>query len=108
VARSSCFCAAPARAPNGHSAARPQAAAAERIVKRAVAAAKHADGDIDLAKAFADVQRMKPINKAALERARPAPIATQRLEDERDALEMSKYGAEPAPHTWEIGQEIEA
>jgi len=30
-----------------------------------------------------------------------------RMEDERDALEMSKYGAEPAPHAWEIGQEIE-
>jgi DNA-nicking Smr family endonuclease len=77
-------------------------------VKRAIAANKHADGDIDLAKAFADVERLRPLNKAAVERARPAPIPTQRIEDERDALEMSKYGAEPAPHTWEIGQELEA
>jgi DNA-nicking Smr family endonuclease len=77
-------------------------------LKRAIAAGKHADGDIDLAKAFADVQRMGPRNKAVVERARPAPIPTQRLEDERDALEMSKYGAEPAPHTWDIGQELEA
>jgi DNA-nicking Smr family endonuclease len=30
-----------------------------------------------------------------------------RIENERDALEMSKYGAEPAPHSWDIGQEIE-
>ena len=79
-----------------------------RTVKRSIAAAKHADGDIDLAKAFADVQRLRPHNKAAVERARPAPVATQRLEDERDALEMSKYGAEPAPHSWDIGQELEA
>ena len=77
-------------------------------VKRAIAANKHADGDIDLAKAFADVERLRPSNKAQVERPRPAPVATQRLEDERDALEMSKYGAEPAPHTWDIGQELEA
>jgi DNA-nicking Smr family endonuclease len=89
-----------ARAHNGGTAA--------QNAKRAIAAGKHADGDIDLTKAFADVQRMRPSNKAAVPRARPAPIPTQRLEDERDALEMSKYGAEPAPHTWDIGQELEA
>jgi len=76
--------------------------------KRAIAAAKHAEGDIDLHAAFADVQRLTPRNKAAVARPRPAPVPTQRLEDERDALEMSKYGAEPCPHTWDIGQEIEA
>ena len=26
----------------------------------------------------------------------------------RDALQASKYGAEPAPHSWEIGQELES
>jgi DNA-nicking Smr family endonuclease len=77
-------------------------------VKRAIAAAKHAEGDIDLTKAFADVKRLPPANKARIQRERPAPIPTKRLEDERDALEMSKYGAEPAPHSWEIGQELEA
>jgi DNA-nicking Smr family endonuclease len=76
-------------------------------LKRAIAAGKHASGDIDLATAFADVQRLPQPNKAALARPRPAPIPAQRMEDERDALEMSKYGAEPAPHTWEIGQELE-
>jgi DNA-nicking Smr family endonuclease len=99
-------------APDARAALAPRAASPEAPrpapVKRAIAAAKHADGDIDLSKAFADVQRLTAPNKAAVERARPAPIAAQRLEDERAALEMSKYGAEPAPHTWEIGQELEA
>jgi len=39
---------------------------------------------------------------------RPAPIAKQRLADEADALTASKYGAEPALTSWEIGQEQEA
>ena len=30
-----------------------------------------------------------------------------RIADERDALEASKYGDEPAPQTWDIGQEPE-
>jgi DNA-nicking Smr family endonuclease len=34
-------------------------------------------------------------------------VARQRIADERDALEMSKYGREPAPNSWEIGQELE-
>ena len=77
-------------------------------VRRHIARSKHAEGDIDLTKAFEDVQRLAPPNKARIERERPPPVPTQRLEDERDALEMSKYGAEPAPHTWDIGQEHEA
>ena len=31
----------------------------------------------------------------------------QTLQDERNALQAAKYGHEPAPHTWDIGQEIE-
>jgi DNA-nicking Smr family endonuclease len=77
-------------------------------LKREIAASKHAEGDIDLHKAFADVERLRRPNKAAIARPRPMPVPAQRLEDERDALEMSKYGAEPAPHSWDIGQEIEA
>ncbi len=76
--------------------------------RRGIAAAKHADGDVDLSRAFADVQRMPPPNKAAPHRPRPAPIARQRLADEADALQASKYGAEPAPHSWEVGQELES
>ena len=75
--------------------------------RRALAAGKHADGDVDLARAFADVQRMAPPNRTNGTKPRPAPIARQRIADERDALTMSKYGSEPAPQTWDIGQEIE-
>ena len=39
---------------------------------------------------------------------RPAPIARQRIADDADALTASKYGAEPAPTAWDIGQEQEA
>lgn len=77
-------------------------------VRRHIARSKHAEGDIDMRKAFEDVQPLPPPNKARIARDRPAPVPTQRLEDERDALEMSKYGVEPAPHTWDIGQEHEA
>jgi DNA-nicking Smr family endonuclease len=76
--------------------------------KRALAATKHADGDVDFGHAFADVKRLPPTNKAGSTRPRTAPVARQRLADESNALEMSKYGREPAPHTWEVGQEIEA
>jgi hypothetical protein len=34
-------------------------------------------------------------------------VPRQRIADERNALEMSKYGSEPAPQTWDIGQELE-
>ena len=75
--------------------------------RRAIAATKHADGDVDLSHAFADVTRLPPPNRANGVRARPAPVPRQRIADERDALQMSKYGREPAPHSWEIGQELE-
>lgn len=75
--------------------------------KRALAASKHADGDVDLAQAFADVQRLAPRNRAQVARAVPAPLPRQRIADEEDALLASKYGAEPAPHAWDIGQEHE-
>ena len=76
--------------------------------RRTIAATKHAQGDVDLAQAFADVRRLPPSTRARIERARPAPLATQRLADERDVLLQSKYGDEPAPQRWEIGQELEA
>jgi DNA-nicking Smr family endonuclease len=85
----------------------PEREIAASSVKRHIAASKHADADIDLAQAFADVQRLAKTNRATLERARPQPIARQHLLDEADALEASKYGAEPAPHAWDIGQEVE-
>jgi DNA-nicking Smr family endonuclease len=77
-------------------------------IKRAVAAAKHADGDIDLAAAFADVEPLPTSRKVAHVPLRPAPVPWQRIADAEDALAASKYGAEPAPGHWEIGQEHEA
>ena len=76
--------------------------------RKAIAGTKHADGDIDLAQAFSDVRRLPPSTRARIERPRPAPLPTQRLADEREVLLESKYGNEPAPHSWEIGQELEA
>jgi DNA-nicking Smr family endonuclease len=76
-------------------------------VRRRIAASKHAEADIDLTHAFADVTRLPPRNRVASTRPRPTPHARSRLEDEREALELSKYGVEPAPHSWDIGQELE-
>lgn len=75
--------------------------------KRMLGAAKHADGDIDLARAFADVQKLSPHNRARIERPRPAPIPQHTLADERDVLIASKYGDNPAPQAWDTGQEFE-
>lgn len=75
--------------------------------KRHLGATKHAAGDIDIAEAFADVTRMPARNRAPSTRARPAPHARSRLQDEREVLELAKYGTEPAPHSWDIGQELE-
>jgi DNA-nicking Smr family endonuclease len=76
--------------------------------KRAIAASRHADGDIDLAQAFADVQPLPQGSRVRHAPPRPAPIPKQRIADDEDALLASKYGAEPAPDTWEVGQEHEA
>jgi hypothetical protein len=75
--------------------------------RRAVAASKHADGDVDLKSAFADVAPIKRANRASVAPPAPLPVARHRIADEEDALEASKYGAEPAPQSWEIGQEHE-
>ena len=78
-----------------------------RPSKRVLGATKHADGDIDFARAFSDVVRLPPTNRAGASSARPRPIPHQTIADERSALRASKYGDEPAPHAWDIGQEIE-
>jgi DNA-nicking Smr family endonuclease len=75
--------------------------------RRSVAASKHADGDVDLKSAFADVAPIKRANRASVALPAPLPVARHRIADEEDALEASKYGAEPAPQTWDIGQEPE-
>jgi DNA-nicking Smr family endonuclease len=75
--------------------------------KRVLASAKHADGDIDLARAFADVRKLPPTNRAKLDLPRPDPIARNTLADERDVLTAAKYGDHPAPQSWDVGQEFE-
>jgi DNA-nicking Smr family endonuclease len=75
--------------------------------KRAIGATKHAEGDIDLAQAFADVQRLPPRNRANLAPAAPPPLPRQRIADEEDALLASKYGVEMSTHSWDVGQEHE-
>lgn len=78
-----------------------------KSTRRSIGAQKHADGDVDLTQVFADVKRLPPANRAKLHAPPPAPIPRQRIADEEDALLASKYGAEPAPQSWDIGQELE-
>jgi DNA-nicking Smr family endonuclease len=77
------------------------------LAKRAVESHPGSD-DVDLKKVFADVQPLGRHNRAA--RAAPATGATprQRLADEADALTASRFGVEPSPAHWDVGQEIEA
>lgn len=89
-------------------AAKPAAAHSPTVApRRAIAATKHAEGDVDLKAAFADVSPIKPVNRARIAAPDPAPVPRHRLADERDALEASKYGDDPAPQSWDIGQEHE-
>jgi DNA-nicking Smr family endonuclease len=76
-------------------------------LRRHIASTKHATADIDLAQAFADVTRMPARNRAVATQPRPAAIPRHRIADEQEALQLSKYGAEPSPHSWDIGQELE-
>jgi DNA-nicking Smr family endonuclease len=84
------------------------AGTARLTTPRHVAAAKQSTADIDIAQAFADVTRIPPRNRAVAIRSQPTAVPRLRLADEREALELSKYGAEPSPHSWDIGQELEA
>ncbi len=76
--------------------------------KPASARVVRADADIDLGQAFADVAPLPSRNRARIDRARPAPTPAKRLADEADALAASKFGIEPSPSSWEVGQEQEA
>jgi DNA-nicking Smr family endonuclease len=66
------------------------------------------NADIDLTTAFGDVTPLGARAARVRSQPRPVPIARQHLADERDALALSKWGTEPSPATWDIGQEIEA
>jgi DNA-nicking Smr family endonuclease len=91
-----------------HSGPGRQAKGGPAVVKNPPAALARGDGDIDLAQAFADVQRLAPSTRASNALPRPAPIPRQRIADDADALTASKYGAERAPEDWDVGQEHEA
>jgi DNA-nicking Smr family endonuclease len=63
--------------------------------------------DVDLQQAFADVTRLAPANRARHAKPKPPSVPTQRIADDRAALAASKYGDEPSPTAWDIGQELE-
>lgn len=87
---------------------KPTRAATARAGRHATASKAHTDADIDLAQAFADVRQLRPSTRVKHKALAPAPIPKQRIADDRDALLASKYGAEPTPETWDVGQEHEA
>lgn len=64
--------------------------------------------DVDLAQAFAGVTPLPRANRATKSHSKPSTLPAQRLADEADALAASKFGGEPSPGLWEIGQEHEA
>ena len=97
-----------ASAPRPEARAPASAPAKPLSARRAVSATKHADGDIDIERAFADVKRLPQTTRARHLSSRPAPIPHQRIADDAAALAASKYGAEPIADTWEVGQEHEA
>ena len=84
------------------------AASADSGARKHMRAPPPAPAEFDLARAFAGVQPLRASKRAPNLSPRPAPIARQRIADEADALSASKYGAEPAPTAWDIGQEQEA
>jgi DNA-nicking Smr family endonuclease len=80
------------------------AARAARVPARVPATA----ADVDIAQAFADVAPMARANRATHHQPRPSAMPAQRIADEADALAASKFGSEPSPTHWEVGQEQEA
>jgi DNA-nicking Smr family endonuclease len=86
----------------------PKPRASPLAPRRPPAVTRHVEGDIDLAQTFADVRRLPPSTRAKHAPLRPLPIPRQRIADDQDALIASKYGAELAPDTWDVGQEHEA
>jgi DNA-nicking Smr family endonuclease len=61
----------------------------------------------NLVHAFADVTPLPRANRARLSKPKPSVRPAQRLADEAAALSASKFGEEPSPTAWDIGQEAE-
>ncbi len=81
----------------------------------AVVQPRHADtrkvgttSGVVLEQVFADVTPLVPTNRARLLKPKPSTRPVQRLADEAAALTASKFGNEPSPAAWDIGQELEA
>src|ERR1043166_1628976 len=53
--------------------------------------------DVDLSQAFADVQPLRPGDRAAIRRAQPASVASQRLPGAGAALAGGQDGGEAPP-----------
>lgn len=96
----------PQRAPKAISGKHRAAVTAAVSAELTVASAKPAE-DLDLLRAFADVQKLPRRNQAALPRLQPTPVPRHTLADERNVLAAAKYGDEATPDAWEIGQEFE-
>ena len=61
-----------------------------------------------LDQAYVDVTPLPPTNRARMLRPKPSSRPAQRLADEAAALTASKFGNDPSPAAWDIGQELEA
>ncbi|MBS0321921.1 MAG: Smr/MutS family protein [Proteobacteria bacterium] len=89
-----------AQAPSGAPApARPHASA---VAPRAV------DPDVNFRAVMHDVKPLSTPARAARNVPAPAALPLQRMADEADALLASKFGTDPAPQAWDVGQEVEA
>jgi DNA-nicking Smr family endonuclease len=79
-----------------------------RVVTPTATRTARESADIDLRETFADVQPLGEHNRAVRARVKAPATPAQRLADEAAALAASKYGVEPSPTQWAVGQEIEA
>ena len=75
---------------DGVATSNPEPAARSTVLPRAAkpspAVIPRAGDDIDLAQAFADVQRLAPSTRTSNARPRPAPIPLQRIADDADVI----------------------
>jgi len=74
---------------------------------RSVRAAPKAEADVDFEAAVGRVDRLPEGNRAPVHRSSPSTLPLQRMRDDAQALLASKFGNDPAPVRWEIGQEHE-
>ena len=68
---------------------------------------KALDAEVDFRQALGDIDPLPARNKARLERPAPSTLPVQRMLDDAAALLASKFGTDPAPARWDIGQELE-